>query len=369
MCFDCDNRSLKIATILGARPQFIKASMVSNELANHGNIKEIIIHTGQHFDDNMSKIFFNDMGIPQPEYELKIHSLSHGAMTGRMMEGIETILIEERPDWVLVYGDTNSTLAGSLTGAKLNIPVAHVEAGLRSFNMEMPEEINRILSDRVSTLLFCPTDNSIQNLKDEGFTMGSDRIIRCGDIMFDAAQYFVGIAKTTSTILNDYDITDKEYVLCSIHRPENVDDPNRLASIMKAFNEINSETQIILPLHPRTIKSLKEYGIESTFNYLEPVSYFDILVLLNNCQLVITDSGGLQKEAFFFKKHCVTLRNETEWVELVDNGYSSLAGANRNTILTCFKEMMQRSSDFEVPLYGNGEARKQIVNTLLSYPI
>ena len=360
---------MKIATILGARPQFIKASMVSRELANHGNIKELIIHTGQHFDDNMSKVFFNEMNIPLPDYELNIHSLSHGAMTGRMMVDIEKILIKERPDWVLVYGDTNSTLAGSLSGAKLNIPVAHIEAGLRSFNMHMPEEINRIVSDRISTLLFCPTYNSIKNLKDEGFAVDSDNIINCGDIMYDAAQFFEELAKTTSTVLLDNDITDKEFILCSIHRSENTNDSKRLDSIIQALNEINLKTQIIFPLHPRTKKYLEEYSIESKFHYLEPVSYFDILLLLNKCQLVITDSGGLQKEAFFSKKHCVILRNETEWVELVDNGYSSLAGANTNTILTCFKEMIQKSSHFEVPFYGNGGARKKIVNTLINYPV
>ncbi len=360
---------MKIATILGARPQFIKASMVSRELANHGNIKELIIHTGQHFDDNMSKVFFNDMEIPPPDYELNIHSLSHGAMTGRMIEGIENILIKENPNWVLVYGDTNSTLAGSLAAAKLNIQIAHVESGLRSFNMQMPEEINRILSDHIATLLFCPTENSIENLKNEGFSVESDSIISCGDIMYDSAQHFKELANITSTILSDYELTEKEYVLCSIHRPENTDNPKRLSSIIEALNEINLDSRIILPLHPRTKKYLKKYEIESKFDYLEPVSYFDNLVLLNNCQLVITDSGGLQKEAFFFNKYCITLRNETEWVELIENGCSTLAGANKNKIINSFKDMIGKSPDFEIELYGKGEARKQIVQGLLSYKV
>ncbi len=356
---------MKVVTIIGARPQFIKAAMVCRELANHDDVKEVILHTGQHFDDNMSKVFFNEMGIPIPDYELGIHSLNHGAMIGRMLESIERILLDEKPDMVLVYGDTNSTLAGSLSAAKLNMPVAHVEAGLRSHNMEMPEEINRILTDRISTLLFCPTDRAVMNLEAEGFDKESRTIIKCGDVMFDAALCFSRAGATRSTFLRDLDLENSPYVLCTIHRPENTDSPDRLRPIIDALGIINSEIRVVFPLHPRTRNSLEHHGIDSEFEHIAPVSYLEMLVLLENCRLVLTDSGGLQKEAFFFRKHCVTFRNETEWTELVDNGFNSLVGADTGRILASYNEMLNRSSNFDIDLYGNGFTRRIIVDELV----
>jgi len=354
---------VKIVTVLGARPQFVKASAVSREIAKHGDIEEIIIHTGQHFDHNMSDIFFQEMEIPCPKYFLDVNLLDHGAMTGRMLEKIEEVLLAERPDKVVVYGDTNSTLAGALTAKKLNIGVAHVEAGLRSFNMHMPEEINRILTDRISDLLCCPTDQAIDNLRREGFEHFDCTVVKTGDVMQDAALYYGAISASRSTIIERLKLTN--FVLCTIHRAENTDDRARLTSIVQALNTIAGEIRVVLPLHPRTNKALQDLGIPLEFSTMEPVGYFDMLELLKKSRIVLTDSGGLQKEAFFFSKPCVTLREETEWVELCESGANLLVGSHANRVVQGFHEMLGRQTEFRTDLYGGGQAAKRVVKAML----
>ncbi len=354
---------IKVLTIVGARPQFIKAAAVSREFSKHKEIQEIIVHTGQHFDKNMSDVFFEEMQIPKPHYNLNIHGLSHGAMTGQMLEGIEKIILQEKPDYVLVYGDTNSTIAGALAAKKLHIKVIHVEAGLRSFNMQMPEEINRILTDRISDILFCPTDAAIENLKIEGMDKQPVSIVKNGDVMQDAAMFYAEQAEKKSTIINNLSLNN--FILCTIHRAENTDNIENLKSIVEALNRINKEIQVIVPLHPRTKNILSKEKIDIDFKLIEPVGYFDMIMLLKHCKLVITDSGGLQKEAFFFQKNCVTLRNETEWVELVANGYNQLAGCDAEKIYSTYQTMLNSKNDFSKNLYGNGKACEAIVSTLL----
>ena len=355
---------MKIVTIIGARPQFIKASMVSMEIANYPEINEVIVHTNQHFDENMSKIFFKEMCIPEPDYNLGINALSHGAMTGQMLEGIEKILQKEYPDWILVYGDTNSTLAGCLAAVKLHIPVAHVEAGLRSFNRKMPEEINRVLTDHAADMLFTPTETAVNNLKHEG--IDDEKVYIVGDVMYDAALHFGNIANGKSSIVNDLQLEGKSYVLCTVHRQENTNDLNRLKSIVKALIRINHEIRVVIPLHPRTRDIMEKQRLKFDFEPIIPVGYMDMLNLIDNSQLIITDSGGLQKEAYFFNKNCITLRDETEWIELVENGYNILAGAKFEMILECYQIMNKKTSSFEVGLYGFGDTRKIIVEKLFT---
>jgi UDP-GlcNAc3NAcA epimerase len=326
-------------------------------------VEELIIHTGQHFDANMSDVFFEEMEIPKPAFQLDIHGLTHGAMTGRMLEGIEAILLNEKPDGVLVYGDTNSTLAGALAACKLHIPVIHVEAGLRSFNMEMPEEINRILTDRISNVLFCPTDTAVNNLKREGFENMSIKIIKNGDVMQDAAIYYAAKAEQKSDILKKVGLT--KFVLATIHRQENTDSPENLKNIISGLNEINRQTPVIVPIHPRTRSILTQLGIVPEFKLIDPVGYFDMIMLLKSCELVITDSGGVQKEAFFFGKHCITLREQTEWVELVENGFNVLVGSDSAKLKEAFEFFKTKHSDFSIDLYGKGEAANKIVKILL----
>jgi UDP-GlcNAc3NAcA epimerase len=351
--------NIKIVTVVGARPQFIKAAPVSREFAKAG-IKEILVHTGQHFDKNMSDIFFNQMNIPKPDYFLDINSLNHGAMTGRMLEKIEKILLKESPHYLLVYGDTNSTLAGALAASKMNIKIIHVEAGLRSFNMLMPEEINRIVADRLSYFLFCPTETAVRNLEQEGFGNFHCSIIKSGDVMQDAAIMFEQYAQKP-----DIEIFE-DFILCTIHRQENTDDEKRLRSIFKALDTISKEKKIILPLHPRTHKKLSGYKLDYDKNILvtQPVGYLHMLYLLKRCLLVITDSGGLQKEAFFFKKLCMTLRDETEWTELVDGGFNFISGTDYEKIIKSYNQLETANPDFKVNLYGNGNASKIIVEKL-----
>ena len=356
---------MKIVTVVGARPQFIKAAMVSREIARHREIEEVIIHTGQHFDKNMSEVFFREMEIPEPRYFLNVNSVSHGAMTGRILEKIEELLLIDKPDYVMVYGDTNSTLAGALAAKKLQIQVVHVEAGLRSFNMRMPEEINRILTDRVSDILCCPTDQAVDNLNMEGFLHFPCTIAKTGDVMQDVALYYQGQSAMRSNIINGLGLTGKPFVLCTIHRAENTDDRERLSSIIAALNEISREMHVVLPLHPRTVKSLAAFNIRLAFEAIEPVGYFDMVELLLHSAIVLTDSGGVQKEAFFFAKPCVTLRDETEWVELVEKGFNVLAGAGQVRIVECFNEMQRKKLDFTVDLYGRGKASGKIVDELL----
>ncbi|MDD3567537.1 MAG: UDP-N-acetylglucosamine 2-epimerase (non-hydrolyzing) [Bacteroidales bacterium] len=353
---------MSIITIVGARPQFVKAGTVSRALRSAG-LKEVIVHTGQHFDYNMSQVFFDDMEIPKPDYNLEIHSLSHGAMTGRMLEAIEKVLVTEKPKVVLVYGDTNSTLAGALAAQKLGIPVAHVEAGLRSFNMAMPEETNRILTDRISTYLFCPTQVAVNNLKAEGFDNFGCNIHIVGDVMLDAALYYGERSAQKSKIVRALNL-DPNFVLATMHRQENTDSPENLKGIIDALNTIHNERQVVVPLHPRAKKIIEGSGLKVNFTTVPPVGYFDMIELLKHCALVITDSGGLQKEAFFFKKGCVTLRAETEWTELVEGGFNILAGANPSQILTSYNQIMNKYQNFSVNLYGMGDASSRIADVL-----
>lgn len=351
-----------VLTVLGARPQFIKAAVVSRQLAAYG-ITERIVHTGQHFDANMSEVFFREMDIPSPAYNLNINSLGHGAMTGRMLELLERIIPDEKPDAVIVYGDTNSTIAGALAARKLQVRVVHVEAGLRSFNMAMPEEVNRVLTDRISNLLFCPTETAVRNLRNEGMDNFDVKIMRCGDVMQDAAYYYFERAKSESTLLQRLNLRTS-FVLATLHRQENTDNADNLRAIIEGLNRINRDVPVIMPLHPRTAKLLERYSLKPEFRILEPVSYFDMLMLLDRCKLVVTDSGGLQKEAFFFGKHCITMREQTEWVELVENGFNILVGADATRIYNRFIEMADKRSDFSLNLYGNGKAANTIASEL-----
>lgn len=354
---------MKILTVIGARPQFIKAAPLSRKIAETKGITEIILHTGQHFDENMSDIFFREMRIPAPSYKLDINSLGHGAMTGRMLEEIEKIIIKEKPDCILVYGDTNSTLAGALAAKKLHVKVAHIEAGLRSFNMKMPEEVNRILTDRISDFLFCPTESAIKNLKNEGFDYFNCKVIKTGDIMYDALKFFSEYAPSPDEICHTTE--SKHYALCTIHRAENTDIPERLKAIIEALNEISKQIQVVLPLHPRTKKILESLGIQAHFKIIEPVGYLTMLGLLDNCQFVLTDSGGLQKEAYLKKKYCITMRDETEWVELVENKVNFIAGADKDKIISCFNLIYHKPFNAKEGLYGNGNAAEEIVSNLI----
>lgn len=349
----------KILTIVGARPQFVKAAALSRALKKR-KLEEVLVHTGQHFDENMAEIFFRQMEIPEPKYNLGINSLGHGAMTGRMLEEIEKVLQDEKPMAVVVFGDTNSTLAGALAAAKLHIPVAHVEAGLRSFNMKMPEEINRILTDRISNWLFCPTETAVKNLRREGFENFNVKIENIGDVMFDVALFYSQISAKHATVLKTLEKEPRPLVLTTLHRQENTDDSGRLRSIVEALNELNNEFRIVLPLHPRTKKILERENITLNFVPLEPVGYFDMIELLKNCAFVITDSGGLQKEAFFFKKQCLVIRDETEWTELVDLGYNHLVGADKQRILKKAHEIKNTNPGFLEKPYGEGNAAEKI---------
>lgn len=352
---------LKIITVIGARPQFIKAATLSRVFAKYPDqVKELVIHTGQHFDQNMSAIFFEEMEIPMPHYNLNINGLSHGAMTGQMLEGIEKIIIIEKPDYLLVYGDTNSTIAGALAAKKLHVKVVHVEAGLRSYNMDMPEEINRILTDRISDILFCPTQGAISNLHQEGFDYLKARIVLSGDVMQDAAIYYKKKSGQISNVLANNHVKSNEFVLATIHRAENTDNDIRLREIVFSLNKINEIIQVIVPLHPRTAKILKDKDIDVEFTMIQPVGYFDMLQLISHCRLVLTDSGGLQKEAYFFNKYCITFRDETEWVELVENGYNQVVGASSKKIIAAFQNSIGRVFTKAEELYGGGKAAEII---------
>lgn len=353
---------MKIATVAGARPQFIKAAVVSRALKEFNNISEFIIHTGQHYDKNMSRVFFDEMEIPEPRYNLAVKENLHGAMTGAMLTGIEKILLYEKPDYVLVYGDTNSTLAGALAASKLHIPVAHIEAGLRSYNRQMPEEINRIVADQISALLFCPSQNSVNNLLKEGFDKGPHKVFISGDVMCDAALYYA--SKNCSDILGQMKLKTGNFILATIHRAENTNDISRLKSIVDALNILHQEIPVILPLHPRTKAAIQKENIQTDFIITEPLGYFDMLALLQHSSIVITDSGGLQKEAYYFKKYCIVLRQETEWTELVENNFCILTGADKIKIVESVKECAGRTIETSFDIYGNGHAGDFIANIL-----
>jgi len=355
---------MKIITVVGARPQFIKVAAVSRAFKNYPDIEEIIVHTGQHFDHNMSNVFFEEMEIPLPHYNLHIQGLSHSAMTGQMMEKIEEILMKEKPEYVMVYGDTNSTLAGALAAKKLNIKVIHIEAGLRSYNLQMPEEINRILTDRISDILFAPTTHAIDILNKEGFEHFDCKIFHSGDVMEDSAIYYSKKAASTSTILTKLKLTPEEYCLGTIHRQENTDHPARLKEIIAGLNTINQQMRVVVPLHPRTSKMLKSLGINPEFDCIEPVGYLDMIQLLQHSRLVITDSGGLQKESFFFNKFCIILRDQSEWVELLENGYNFLATASQEHIFELFETLSNSTFEKKHDFYGGGKASAFIAQTL-----
>jgi UDP-GlcNAc3NAcA epimerase len=348
----------KIVTIVGARPQFVKAAVLSRLIQNDDSIEEVLVHTGQHYDTSMSDVFFEDMEIPKPKYNLEVSSLSHGAMTGRMLEKIEEVLQKEKPDLVLVYGDTNSTLAGALAAKKMHIPLAHVEAGLRSFNMDMPEEVNRIITDRLASVLFVPTYNAIKNLQKEGYDDFDSKILLSGDIMQDAAIYYASKSSEKSKLPSDL---PEKFILCTLHRAENTDNYQRLKNIVESLNEINREIPIVLPLHPRTKKMLDNSDLNLDVHVLEPVGYFEMIELLKRCEMVMTDSGGLQKEAYFFKKPCLTLRDQTEWTELVKHGFNKIVGADKIQIIDGYREMLKAAPDYSKDLYGSGKAGDKIL--------
>jgi len=356
--------NFKLVTILGARPQFVKAAVLSRIIKDHNEVAEVIIHTGQHYDANMSEVFFAEMEIPKPKYNLAINGLGHGVMTGQMLEKIEQILVDEKPHAVVVYGDTNSTLAGALASKKLGIQLIHIEAGLRSFNMTMPEEINRILTDRISDLLLCPTDSAIDNLQKEGFDNFTNKVIKSGDIMKDAVLYYSKISSEKAKIFKSLNLEKGNFVLATIHRQENTDDLANLQAIFEGLAKISKEQEVVMPLHPRTKKILENNNLEYDIRFIDPVGYFDMLELLKNCSMVITDSGGLQKEAFFNKKPVVIARTETEWVELVDNGFALIVGANADKMYQTYLDFKETKFDFSINLYGN-EVGEQMYKAII----
>jgi UDP-N-acetylglucosamine 2-epimerase len=353
---------MKVVTIVGARPQFIKAAPVSKALREAGHT-EFILHTGQHYDYGMSQVFFDELGLPAANVNLDVRSGSHGKQTGQMLIGIEEVLIKEKPDWVLVFGDTNSTLAGALAAVKLHIPLAHVEAGLRSYNREMPEEHNRVLTDHCADLLFCPTKTAVGNLAKEGLTKG---VYEVGDPMYDAVLMFSEKAKQRSTILHDLGLKKGGYLLATIHRAYNTDDPQTLKAIFSALNSINEI--MVFPIHPRTRQKIQDYGLlndaaaVNNLRLIDPVSYLDMLILEQNARLILTDSGGVQKEAYFFGIPCLTLRPETEWVETVQSGWNILVGADVEKIVLLSQTFMPPVS--HPAFYGNGQAVTQIIRIL-----
>lgn len=353
---------IKILTVVGARPQFVKAAVVSREIMRRGSAEEVLVHTGQHFDDNMSSIFFEELGIPSPKYNLGIGGGTHGANTGRALEGLEAVIVSERPDWVLVYGDTDSTLAGALAAAKLNVPIAHVEAGLRSFNRRMPEEVNRILTDHVSTLLFAPSGVAVRNLAQEGIS--GDGVKMVGDVMFDAVKMFTGLAAGRSSIVADLGLLPKGYILATLHRKENTDDESRLRSILDGLRQ--ADVPVILPLHPRTRNRIREFGLShgEQVRVIDPVGYLDMMLLQRDARAIATDSGGMQKEAYFHDVPCVVLRDETEWVELIEIGVNRLAGSDAAVIAEALRAATPNGAS-AYGIYGDGDTAAKVVDSLI----
>lgn len=379
---------IKIVTIIGARPQIIKAAALSRAINKNfaGKIEEIIVHTGQHYDENMSQVFFDELGIPAPNYNLSVGSGSHGKQTAAMIVGIEEILEKEKPNAIVLYGDTNSTLAGGIAASKIHVPVVHIEAGLRSYSKAMPEEVNRIMCDHVSTLLFSPTQTGYDNLIKEGFnpnslaphTSDNPKIYHCGDVMYDNSLHFSNIAEQKVNVETKYSVKKNNYVLATIHRNNNTDEPKRLTDLFEALNTISLQNKmaIVLPLHPRTAKLLDQ-NVESSvlkavrenalFKIVAPASFLEMTALEKNAFMVITDSGGVQKEAFYFNKPCIILRPETEWIELVNCGAALIADANKEKIISGFN-YFKTKSDLTFPTYyGNGQAAEFICNELLKH--
>lgn len=375
----------KCISVVGARPQFIKAAPVSRMMKKSG-IKEILVHTGQHYDYNMSGIFFKELGIRKPDYNLGVGSLPHGAQTGKIMERFEEVLLKEEPQIVLVYGDTNSTLACALAAAKLHIPVAHVEAGLRSYNRWMPEEINRVLTDHVSDILFCPTKIAVKNLQKEGFRnivnkgklvgssfalhKSSPLVVNVGDVMYDSVLFNIAVARRKSKVLKAYNLSPKQYYLATIHRAENTDDISRLTNIFKAFDRIGREYPLIVPLHPRTTRLLSMIGRRfNNITIISPQSYLDMLMLSGSARVILTDSGGLQKEACFLNVPCVTLRDETEWIETLKGKMNILAGATEAKILKAVGEQRTIVGQQQLgkSFFGNGNASEKIITVIKKF--
>ena len=361
---------MRIISVVGARPQFVKAAVVSRALRDVSGIDEILVHTGQHYDDRMSQRFFDELDIPPPAVNLQIGSETHGAQTGAMLAGLEAVLLRERPEWVLVYGDTNSTLAGALAAAKLNVPVAHVEAGLRSFNRAMPEEINRIVADHVSALLFAPTDRAVTNLLNEG--LPQSRIHQVGDVMYDAAQHFSDRARQRSRVIEQLQLTPGRYGLCTIHRAENTDRGDLLRAIVAALTTIAASLPIVFPVHPRTRKALERENLNGPppgLRLIDPLGYLDMLALERQARVVITDSGGVQKEAVFQGVPCLTLRTETEWTELVDAGWNRCVAPQEGTerIVATALQLLKAPKPAAIApgLYGDGHAAARIAGVLL----
>lgn len=359
---------MKIVTVVGARPQFIKAAMVSRVLKSNG-IQEIIIHTGQHYDDNMSKVFFEQMSIPDPQYNLHIQECTHGAMTGKMLAGIEAVLTKEMPDMVVVFGDTNSTLAGALASRKLNIPVAHVEGGLRNFDFTIPEDVNRTLTDRISSIIFCPTDTAVENLLKEGFASFDIKVVRTGDLMADSVFYFSRLVNERPDIIDSsVKALPEDGVLVTIHRQETTK-PAVLSEVVGFLNDTANSHQLIFPIHPRTRKVLQDLGdeISTRIHVIEPVGYLEMQYILSRSSHVITDSGGLQKEAYLHGKKSLLLMDFTPWVELVSGGYSITASLTRENLNAAFQRSLNLDGDFSIKLYGEGNASEEIVNEILNY--
>ena len=361
-------KNMKVITIVGARPQFVKAAMVSRALQSQSNVAELLIHTGQHYDEEMSNLFFKELDIRQPDYNLEVGSASHAMQTARIMESLEPVLLKETPDWVVVYGDTNSTLAGTLVASQLNISVAHVEAGLRSFNRAMPEEKNRVVADHLADLLFAPTKEAVSNLQREG--IAGDKVQQVGDVMYDAALYYSARSGQAGPLLRELNVQKKQYLLATVHRAENTNDSARLHAIFNALMEIAETTPVVIPLHPRTRKRLQEEGlldgVMSRLHITLPMGFLDMITLIKNASTVATDSGGLQKEAYFFGVPCITLRDETEWVELVELGVNKLAGSDPRSIVESFNAMKGKTSIVE-GVYGDGHAAEKIVDCLLKH--
>jgi len=351
---------MKILTIIGARPQFIKAAVLSRAFKQYPSIKEFIVHTGQHYDDNMSAVFFNELGLKQADLNLNIQDGSNSGMLSLMIPAIEKVIQEQKPNLVLVYGDTVSTLAGALAAKLCGIKLAHAEAGMRHGDLSISEELNRVLTDQMSDLLFCSTNTALENLFKEGFKDKKAAAYLCGDLMMDAAIYYSEQAKSKKLILSD--TLNAHYVLCTLHRAENVDDKEKLSAILAALEEIHKEIPVILPIHPRTKKQMKEFRLSTSVNVIDPVGYIDILNLIRNSKLVLTDSGGLQKEAFYFKKHTVLMREQTEWVELDEHGYLIIAGSDKNKIISSFHELLKKKSSFSENFYGRGDAGPKVAS-------
>jgi UDP-GlcNAc3NAcA epimerase len=379
---------IKIVTIIGARPQIIKAAALSRAIKTGfpEKIKEIIVHTGQHYDENMSQVFFDELGIPVPDYNLKVGSGSHGKQTAVMLIGIEDILLHEKPNAIILYGDTNSTLAGAVAASKIHIPVVHIEAGLRSFNKAMPEEVNRILCDHVSTLLFSPTKTGYDNLVKEGFksdpkepyTADNPKIYQCGDVMYDNSLYFSKVAEERTDVIRKYNLIPGKFILATIHRNTNTDDPVRLNALFESLYSIciQEKLDVVLPSHPRTAKMLetsltpallKKIKSHKQFHIIPPASFLEMIALEKNCKIVMTDSGGVQKEAFYFEKPCVILRSETEWVELVECGTAIIADADEQKILEAYKTLTTRTNLKFPKLYGSGAASEFICSEMLKH--